>query len=71
MGKCGRWAFGDLAERRSDGKLFRVVGFIRRPAVLFREVSGEERHEAMVVVADSLEDLLDLIRYAPQAEDEG
>ena len=62
----GRWATGDIAERKSDGKLFRVTGFILDPAICFRAVIGTE---SFVEVAGCLNEVGELIHYKKEAED--
>ena len=65
--RCGRWASGDIAERKSDGKLFQVTGFILDPAVCFREIIGTE---SFVEVAGCLNEVNGLIHYKKEAEGE-
>ncbi len=64
--RYGRWATGDIAERKSDGKLFQVTGFILDPAVCFRAIIG---NESFVEVADCLNDKGDLIHYKKENDD--
>jgi hypothetical protein len=63
--RVGRWALNDIAERKQDGKLYRVTGFILNPAVSFREIlpDGELGPEEMVHVAGCLNEITGLRLY--------
>ena len=66
--KCyGRWASGDIAERKSDGRLYRVIGFIEQPAVIFSEIGGDD---GFVEVAGCLNDINHLTHYKKEDEDD-
>jgi hypothetical protein len=69
--KVGRWSLGDIAERKADHKLFRVVGFITSPAVVFHALAPEgagEKLEELVEVGGCLNELNGLIHYARGTE---
>jgi len=64
--RVGRWALGDIAERKHDRKLYRVVGFILHPAVAFAPLDdGPE----MVQVAGCPNELNELVCYTPSPND--
>jgi hypothetical protein len=58
--RIGRWGYNDVAEERSTGKFYRVVGFILDPAVCFREIGGDGER---VEVANCPNELNDLVCY--------
>ena len=62
----GRWGSGDIAERKHDEKLFRVIGFITQPAVVFRAIDGDEE---MVEVAGCLNEVHGLRHYGREEDD--
>jgi hypothetical protein len=64
--KVGRWALGDLAEDQA-GRLWKVVGFITSPAVVFRPYDGTMVEEK-VEVAGCRNEMNGLTRYARDPE---
>jgi len=72
--KAGRWSLGDLAGRKSDGKLFAVIGFIGTPAVIFAEIVGTvpegQMGEQVVEVAGCPNELEGYTRFAKQNDGE-
>jgi hypothetical protein len=67
--QVARWRLGDIAERKHDRKLFRVVGFILSPAVVFHEIVPEGAPaQEMVEVGDCLNERNGLRHYAREAE---
>ena len=55
--KVGRWKTGDIMEK--DKKLYRVIGFILDPAVIFNEIDGDDH---VVEIAGCMNES-ELIRY--------
>ncbi len=58
--RYGRWASGDIAEGKHSGILYRVIGFITSPAVIFSEIGGDTQ---LVEVAGCVNEVNDLIHY--------
>jgi len=52
--QIGRWALGDFAHDRANGKLYKVIGFIMSPSIVFREIPGEGSGDNRVEVPGSL-----------------
>ncbi len=64
--RYGRWASGDIAEGKHSGILYRVIGFITHPAVIFSEIGGDTQ---FIKVAGCLDDVNELIHYAKENND--
>ncbi len=58
--RVARWAIGDIAEDKNTGELYRVIGFIMDPAVVFRSLDGEEQ---MVQIGGCRNEVDGLIHY--------
>ncbi len=58
--RVARWAIDDIAEDKNSGELYRVIGFIMDPAVIFRSLDGKDQ---MVQVGGCRNEVKDLIHY--------
>ena len=65
--RYGRWATGDIAEGKHSGILYRVVGFITSPAVIFSEMGEGGVHLTEVVGCPN--EMNNLICYTKETND--
>ena len=66
--QVGRWRLGDIAEDRLTRRLYRVVGFILDPGVIFAPLDPRTMPESRVEVAGCPNELSGLRRYDRGAE---